>query len=96
MIASLASLGLGTLTLSPEFDPDVTAYTTSTTNASNMVSAVGADGSTVSITINGAAHVSGESAMWQQGDNLVKVIVKNGSAHRVYTVTVTKAEGGNG
>lgn len=92
MIASLASLGLGTLSLSPEFDPDVTAYTTSTTNASNMVSAAGADGSTVSITVNGTAHVSGDSAVWKQGENLVKVVVRNGSAQRVYTVTVTKTE----
>lgn len=93
MIASLVSLGLGTLNLSPEFDPDVTAYTTSTTNASNVVSAAGAGGSAVSITVNGSDHVSGDSAVWRAGDNLVKVMVKNGSAQRVYTVTVTKAGG---
>lgn len=92
MIASLASLGLGTLSLSPVFDPDVTAYTTSTTNASNMVSATGADGSTVSISVNGEDHVSGDSAAWEPGGNLVKITARKGSAQRVYTVTVTKTE----
>lgn len=93
MSASLASLGLGALRLSPEFDPDVTAYKASTTNASNTVSAVGADGGTVSITVNGEPHVSGSSAKWEPGENLVEIAVQNGAAARVYTVTVTKMEG---
>lgn len=93
MSASLASLGLGALRLSPEFDPDATAYTASTTNAGNTVSAAGAEGCAVSITVNGEAHASGSSAQWEPGENLVEITVQNGAAARVYTVTVTKTEG---
>lgn len=90
MTASLASLGLGTLTLTPAFDPAVTAYTTSTTNNSNTITATGGAGSTVTIQVNGQPHVSGTLATWQDGENTVAITAEDASGQRVYTVTVTK------
>lgn len=90
MTASLASLGLGTLTLTPAFDPAVTAYTTSTTNNSNTVTATGGAGSTVSIQVNGQTHESGTPATWQEGENTVVIAAEDSTGQRVYTVTVTK------
>lgn len=71
----------------------MTEYTASTTNASNTVTAAGADGASVSITVNGEAHTSGTSATWNTGENVVEVTAQKGSAKRVYRVTVTKQEG---
>jgi len=90
LTASLASLGLGALTLTPAFDPTVTEYTASTTNASNTITASGAAGSTVAITVNGAAHDSGDAATWQTGSNTVVITATNATGTRTYTVTVTK------
>ena len=90
MTASLASLGLGALTLTPAFDPAVTAYTASTTNNSNTVTASGANGSTVTIMVNGEAHGSGTPAEWEAGENTVAVTAENSTGKKTYTVTVTK------
>nr|DAR74437.1 MAG TPA: Cadherin-like beta sandwich domain protein [Caudoviricetes sp.]DAW42322.1 MAG TPA: Cadherin-beta sandwich domain protein [Caudoviricetes sp.] len=68
----------------------MTEYSTSTTNQSNTVTATGANGSTVSITVNGAPHKNGASATWEEGPNTVKVTAKNNTGEKVYTVTVTK------
>lgn len=88
---SLASLSIGTLTLTPEFDSDVIAYTASTSNATNAVTATATDSSaSVSITVNGTEIESGGSATWNTGANTVIVIVTNGMASRQYTITVTK------
>lgn len=82
---------IGSLTLSPTFDPNVTTYTATTTNASNGVTATAADNNaTVSITLNGTA-LSGGSASWETGDNTLAITVTNGSASKTYTVTVTKS-----
>lgn len=91
--AKLASLSIGSLTLNPTFDKDVVNYTAETSNATNAVTATGEDGTTVTITVNGTAHTSGESATWNTGDNLVVITVsKAGLASTAYTVTVTKGE----
>ncbi|WP_443089717.1 cadherin-like beta sandwich domain-containing protein [[Clostridium] scindens] len=86
----MASLGLGALTLTPTFDPGVTEYSTSTTNQSNTISATGANGSTVTITVNGEPHKNGASATWEDGENTVKITAKNNTGEKIYTVTVTK------
>ena len=91
-MASLASLGLGALTLTPAFDPAVTEYTASTTNNSNTITAAGAAGCTVDITVNVDPHTSGAAAEWELGENTVAVKVQNGPKSRIYTVTVTKLE----
>lgn len=92
MTASLASLGLGALTLTPAFDPEVTEYTASTSNNSNTITAAGAAGSTVTITVNGEPHTSGTAADWETGENTLVIKAKNSTGTRTYTVTVTKSE----
>ena len=93
----LASLSIGSLTLTPTFDAETTAYTASTANATNTISAVAADAeATVAITVNGAVHTSGQAATWEAGENTVSVVVTKGSATKTYTVTVTQTGEGNG
>ena len=92
--AKLAALTVGSLALSPAFDAEITEYTATTSNATNSITATGADGAAVAITVNGEAHESGESATWNVGENTVVIIVsKDGSESTVYTVTVTKSAG---
>ena len=91
----LASLTIGSLTLAPAFNADTIAYTASTTNATNTITAVAADAEAeVAITVNGTAHTSGQAATWETGDNIVRIVVTNGNATKAYTVTVTKTEEG--
>ncbi|MCF0127012.1 MAG: cadherin-like beta sandwich domain-containing protein, partial [Pseudobutyrivibrio sp.] len=89
---SLSALTIGNLSLVPEFDADVVAYTTTTSNATNAVTAVANDASaTVDITANGTAIESGDSVTWNAGANSVILTVTNGSASRQYAVTVVKS-----
>ena len=91
--AKLSALSIGTLTLTPSFDPDVTSYTATTSNATNTVTATGADDAEVAITVNEDEHTSGNSATWSAGENTVTVVAsKSGLTSRTYTVTVTKTE----
>ena len=91
--ATLASLSLGALELTPEFDPDVTVYTASTENAANTVTASASDSNAViAITVNGSEHTNGTAAAWETGENTVVISVTNGTASKTYTVTVTKGE----
>ena len=95
--AGLASLTIGSLTLTPAFDAETTSYAAATTNATNTVTAAAEDAeATVAITVNGAAHTNGQAATWQAGENTVSILVTNGTATRTYTVTVTKSGEGNG
>ena len=88
---SLTALSLGSLTLSPTFDANTTEYTTTTTNATNSVTASAADEKAViGITVNGATTANGSAPAWNSGENIVKVTVTNGTYSRVYTITVTK------
>ena len=82
---------IGALTLTPTFDPETTEYTATTTNATNTVTATPEDdGATVTI-LNGETHIdNGTAATWVDGANTVTITVKNGTAQKVYTVTVTK------
>ena len=89
--ANLASLSIGSLTLSPAFNAGTTSYTATTTNSTNAVSAAAADTDAEAvILVNGSAHTSGESATWDDGENVVIVVVTNGSSTKTYRVTVTK------
>lgn len=95
--ATLASLKLGTLTLSPTFDPAVDTYTSTTTAAKNSINAVPADaGATMVITLNGAVVQNGSQLTWSSansGVNVVHVIVtaEDGTTQEDYTITVTKS-----
>ncbi len=89
---NLASLTIGSLSLTPVFSAQTTAYTLTTSNATNTVSAEAEDDdAVVAITVNGSSHTSGQSATWNTGENTVVVVVINGTATKTYTVTVTKS-----
>lgn len=91
--ATLRSLSIGSLALTPAFSASVTEYTATTTNATNTVSAAANDQSaTVAITVNDEPISSGSAATWETGENEVKIVVTNGSTTKTYTVTVTKEE----
>lgn len=90
---ALKSLTIGSLTLTPAFDANVTEYTAATTNTTNMVSAVpNAQTAAAAITVNDNPISSGSAATWKTGENRVVIVVTNGSATKTYTVTVTKEE----
>ena len=91
--ATLASLTIGSLALTPSFSAQTASYTATTTNATNTVTAVAnAAGATVGITVNGTSISSGSAATWEEGENTVAVTVTNGTTTKTYTVIVTKEE----
>lgn len=91
--AKLATLSIGALSLTPSFDADVTAYTATTSNASNAVTATGADDATVTIRANGELIDSGDSVTWNDGNNSVMITVSAaGKASTTYQITVIKSE----
>lgn len=90
--ATLASLSIGSLTLSPAFDAETTEYTATTSNATNTITATATDeNATVEITVNGDIVASGGSATWNEGGNEVIVTVVTDTTTKAYTVTVTKS-----
>lgn len=90
----LASLAIGSLTLSPAFAAGTSLYTATTSNATNTVSATAAEsGATVDIKVNNESHTSGQSATWESGTNTVVVTVTNEGSVKTYTVIVTKTAG---
>lgn len=90
---SLASLVIGGVELTPSFDPTVTSYTATTTDATNTVTATAQDSSHASVVIkNGSDTVtSGEAATWTAGANALTVTVTNGGYTKTYNVNVTKS-----
>lgn len=92
MSARLSGLTIGALTLTPPFDPDTTEYTATTTNATNTVTATPEDeGAAVTLQNGGTPVTNGTAATWTEGPNTLTITVKNGTAQKVYTVTVTKS-----
>ena len=92
MSARLSGLTIGALTLDPTFDPDVASYTANTTNATNTITATPEEESATVTILNGETPVvNGQAATWEEGANAVTITVKNGTAQKVYTVTVTKS-----
>ena len=87
---TLSGLTIGSLTLTPTFDPDVTEYEVTTTNASNKVTATptSADAEVV-ITANDVEIESGDSVTWEEGENEVVIEVTGDDGTTTYTVTVT-------
>lgn len=92
--AALASLNLGALTLSPAFTGETTAYTATTTNATNTITAIPADaGAAIQVLVGGKEIDNGTAAVWAAGSNTVTVNVTaaDGKTEKAYTVTVTKS-----
>lgn len=87
--AVLSDITIGSLTLTPTFDPDTDTYTAATTNASDAVSATAAAGVDVTIEANSVEIASGDEVTWVSGDNTVTIKATNGVDSKTYTVTVT-------
>ena len=86
----LASLQIGSLSLTPAFDPDVLQYTATATSSSDSITAAAQDSNATVAIVNGSASVtSGGDATWVSGKNTVKITVTNESFTRTYTVIVT-------
>lgn len=91
MDAALSSLTLGSLTLTPAFDPAVTQYTAETSNASNTVTAKAKNPQAAVTIANGETPVTnGQSATWKSGANTLTINVTYGTSAMTYTVAVTK------
>ena len=77
--------------MNPTFDPDVTEYTAETTNQTNTITATPEEEKATVAILNGETPVeNGTAATWTDGANNVSITVTNGSANKVYSVTVTK------
>ena len=89
--ADLSDLKIGSLELSPKFAAGTIEYTATTSNATNVITAVPASGSAeVKITVADKPVTNGTAATWTEGSNTVKVVVTDGEQTKTYTVTVTK------
>jgi len=87
---TLTTLTCGSRSLAPTFNPAITEYTATTSNATNTVTATATSGATATITANGTQIDSGDSVTWHTGTNTVVIVVVEGSVSKTYTVTVTK------
>lgn len=85
----LSALTVGSLTLSPTFAAGTYEYTTTTSNASDAVTATAPSGATLAITVNGDSLTNGGSATWDDGDNEVIIVVSDTSGSNTYKITVT-------
>ncbi len=86
----LASLTIGSVSLTPTFDADTLAYTATTENATNTITATASDEDAgIVVIVNGNSVANGATVTWESGENVVRVIVTKGTASRTYTVTVT-------
>lgn len=88
----LASLAIGSLTLSPAFNKDTKSYTAPTTNASNAINAVAMFGEAAIEIKNGETTVANHAnATWVDGENIVTIKVTAAGQTETYTVVVTKS-----
>ena len=94
IIETLSGLEIGSLTLSPEFNAEVTEYTATTTNNTNKITATTDDeDATITILVNDEPVENESSATWETGENEVVITVsKEGAISTTYTVVVTKGE----
>lgn len=92
---NLDSLALGSETLTPTFDENVTSYTANITDASTSVTATAeTTGATVEIFLNGTSKGSGtttvtKSITWTANTDTLSVVVNYGHSTKTYVVTVT-------
>lgn len=88
---TLSGLTIGNLTLTPAFDSAVTAYTVTTSNAQNKVTATATDeDATIEIKVGDTTIENETAPTWTVGENILTVKVTNGGRSTTYTVTVTK------
>lgn len=89
--ADLTALTLGSSTLSPTFDADITSYTATAAAASEALTATGDTGVAVAIVVNGTSYASGDTVTWATGANNVVITCTKGTAQKHYFITVTKS-----
>lgn len=90
--ATLKSLTIGSLMLSPTFASGTTSYTASTTNSSDLVVADATySGAEIEVKLGDVVKVNGEAVTWASGSNTLTVEVTTGELTETYTVTVTKS-----
>ena len=94
---TLAALTIGTNALSPAFNSAITAYTCTTANASDVITAAAADSDSTIVIKNGNTTVTnGSSATWGDNPNTLTVTVSQGSGasevKTVYTIAVTATD----
>ena len=88
---TLASLVLTGVGLSPAFGSATTSYTVTTTDVSNVITAVATGPeATIAILHGGTPVENGAAITWESGANTVTVAVTNGTT-KTYTLTVTKS-----
>lgn len=89
--AQLSALSITGVTLTPTFAPSTQNYTGTTTASTGTITATPADNSaTVEIFIEDDDISSGKVATWEDGDNVLSVIVTNDDARMAYAITITK------
>ena len=89
--ALLSALIIGTLNITPAFDPRVDTYAVTTTNASDRVTAIAQDSTaTIAIDNGGTTVTNGNTASWSAGENELTITVTNGGNTSIYTVIVTR------
>ena len=89
--ADLASLSVGTGSLSPTFDAATQSYTLATTAATLAVNAAAAQiDAKVAISYGGKNVANGGNITPTAGASTLTVTVTNGNATKVYTVAITK------
>ena len=88
----LTSLSIGNKTLTPVFASDTLAYAATTTDASNIVSAIASpEGAVITATLNTVPVADLTSGLvWDNGENTLVITVTSGEEDTVYTITVTK------
>lgn len=92
---NLSALSLGSETITPTFDEDVTEYTANITDATTSVTATAdTDDATVEIFLNGTSVDSGtgsvtESVDWTLDTDILEIKVSYNSSVKTYKVTVT-------
>lgn len=88
--AQLTALTIGTLTLSPAFNAFRAEYAANTENATDVITAAGAEGVSVAIKVGTTDVENGSAATWSAGENIVTITATGSNmATTVYTVTVT-------
>ena len=83
--------GITGLTLTPNFDADVTAYTATMSAAGAVAAAPAQAAADVALAYNGKNVVNGGTLTPVTGTKDLVITVKRGNATKVYTVAVTKS-----
>ena len=88
LIDGLNGLRLGSATLTPAFDPDVTSYSANITTATSTLTLNLSSGATAVTKLNGTAF-TGSTVTWTANTDIVTIVVDYGHSTKTYKITVT-------